>query len=178
MKPTVDDVLTALELIASRVPDRHITPDIPMAATWADDLARYPRDAIFRAAREWGGLRFPAASEFIAAVQQTARQIAVEEQARYAAGELEPGTCPEGCESGAILGTTEHRGMTYVTTRPCEACQPVPYAIWRHSAGIPNHRPERCPDCIQIRSGKDPAPQWLIDAREAAAGRRDTLEQF
>lgn len=178
MRPTPDDVLTALELVASRVPDRHITPDSAMALSWFEDLARYDRAAVFRAAREWGGLRFPAASEFIAAVREAAKAVAEEEAAKYAAGALDIGTCTEGCETGWIFGELTDGGVTYTTVRPCELCAPITYAVWRHRTAVPNHDPDRCPDCIAVRKNRDPLPDWIIEARELATRRRQPVEQF
>lgn len=183
MRPSPDDILTALELMAARVPDRHITPDVPMAASWHSDLDRFDRLAIFRAAREWGGLRFPATPEFVEAVKEATKTIAAEEVAAYAAGELEIGGCTEGCDQGWILSDADHpAGGTVLAVRPCELCQPVAHAVWRHSIAIPDHDPNRCRDCGLVRSGKEPQPAWICDARDqqtrAQARRRMAEQQF
>jgi hypothetical protein len=126
MKPTADDVLTVLDLIAARVPDRHITPDPGMAVSWLEDLRRFDRAAVMRAAREWGGLRFPSTHEFVTACQESARAIALEEQAQHHRGELPVGECGEGCEGGWVNTVEVHLGANYKFTRPCEACLGLP----------------------------------------------------
>lgn len=178
MRPTPDDVLTALDLISARVPDRHVTPDPGMVVGWLEDLVRYDRAAIFKAAREWGGLRFPAVAEFVTEVQRAALVIASEEQAAHAKGELATATCSEGCEAGWLLGTEIRRGEACVTARPCEVCAPVSHAVWKHRSGHPDLPPEHCSECLAVRRGKDPLPDWLLLARDAEARRGRPEERF
>lgn len=174
MRPSPDDLMTALELVALRVPDRHVTPTAEMAASWANDLSRYDRTAIFRAARQWSGLRFPAAAEFLAEVQLAAKSLALEEAAAHSRNELPTSKCPEGCEGGWVLSEEEHRGESHLMARPCELCAPVGYAVWKHRASHRDLPPEHCADCLAVKRGKDPLPDWLLAARAAAAtGARD-----
>lgn len=168
MRPTPDDILTALDLVSARVPDRHVTPDPGMVVGWHEDLVRYDRAAIFRAARTWGGLRFPSVAEFLPEVQAAARAIALEEAAARKQGELPTSKCPEGCDDGWVLSTMERRSENHLMARPCDACRPVQYAVWKHRAGHPDLEPTKCADCVAVKRGKDPLPDWLLEARIAA----------
>jgi len=174
MRPTPDDVLTALDLISARVPDRHVSPDPGMAVGWLEDLVRYERAAVLRAARTWNGLRFPSTAEFVAEVQAAQHQIALEEAAAHSRGELPTTKCPEGCDGGWVLSSEEHRGVPHLMARPCELCAPVGYAVWKHRASHRDLPPEHCADCLAVKRGKDPLPDWLLAARAAAVtGARD-----
>lgn len=179
MRSTADDVLTALELIASRVPDRHVQPDTAMALSWLDSLGRFDHAAIFRAAREWGGLRFPSTGEFLKEVESAARAIAVEEAAKYASHELPVSDCREGCDDGWFFVDREYAGVTYLAVKPCARCQPVTFAIWQHRTARENHDEHHCPDCLAIRRGKpEQFPQWLLDARDIQARAGRVEERF
>ena len=177
MRPTPDDVLTALDLISARVPDRHVSPDAGMAVGWLEDLGRYDRVAVLRAARTWNGLRFPSTVVFVAEVQIAAQAIALEEAAARAKNELPTSRCPEGCGEGWVLSTIAKYGAVYVTARPCEVCAPVSHAVWKHRAGHPETPPEHCVECLAVRRGKDPLPDWLVEAREASV-RAGSDERF
>lgn len=163
---TADDVFTALELIAGRVPDRHVTPDLPMAAIWYQDLSRFDRAAVFAAARSWNGLRFPSAGEFFTDVQVAAQNLAAAEQRAHASGELDVHACPHACESGWIEADAAGHG----TVQPCPRHRPVEYATWAHRR-TPGHQEDHCSDCIAIRTKGVQDPSWLTDARQIAAGR-------
>lgn len=155
---TIEDVATALEILASRVPDRHVSPDAAMAATWHVDLVRWNRAAIFRAAREWTGPRFPSVTQLVEAVQVSARAIMAEERAALGDGTIELVVCPHGCASGWV----EVDGLN--TVRPCERCRPVGHATWRHRSTA-GHDDRTCPDCSLLRSKSSAAPVWLTEAR-------------
>lgn len=166
---TPEDVLTALELVSARVPDRHVTPDRPMAMAWAVDLAAYDRAAVLRAAREWGELRFPSSGQFVAAVQAAARAINVE-RSEYQAVERERGVpivCPE-CDGAQQVETDASGHGTY---RPCSRCNPRGFWLWTFGHWDAGHE---CGLCAQVRRGKvqllderiarQPAPDPLVAA--------------
>ena len=167
----LDHVATALELISVRVPDRHVTPDDVMAATWLEDLARFDHVVVLRAGREWNGLRFPAVAEFVDACSAVARTMALEEadaqraeQGAHARGELALSSCSQGCDAGWVMvDTLDATG----TVRPCSVCCPVEFAVWEHR--LPPHDEGRCRECAMLRGRSKEEPLWLAAAREQAA---------
>lgn len=163
--PTDDDVLAALELIAARVPDRHVTPDRVMVAAWSEDLRRHPRTAVLRAALEWSTLTFPSVTEFVEVVVEVARADLLAEQAAVASGTEVPVACPEGCDDGWF---DENPTNTLGTVRPCRGCRPIEYAMWLHRT-TPGHDPDHCGDCIGLRQRTKVVPRWLTSALDADA---------
>lgn len=162
-----DDVQAALEVISGRVPDRHVTPDDVMAASWYPDLQRFRRDALFLAARGWSGLRFPSVGELVDACQSASQLLASQRAQENADAERAAGPCATpGCDGGLIIVSD---GGTTDTVHPCSNCRPVQHAVWMHRTAE-GHDEEHCADCIAMRRKKD-LPGWLLDAREAAANR-------
>lgn len=156
-----DDIRAVLELLAARVPDRHVAIGDAQVVAYAGDLIRFPRTVLFRAAREWAQLNFPAAGEFFAHCQAVARQQMAEDQAAFAAGTLGLTKCPDGCD----VGWFDERPTTHVgVMRPCERCKPVEHAMWKHRRA-PGHDEDHCRDCIGLRSRPPRVPRWLEDAK-------------
>jgi hypothetical protein len=164
---TIDDVATALELIAARVPDRHVTPDRVMAVSWLADLERFDRSVVLRASREWNGLRFPAVAEFVDWCGSVAQTIAAEEARALSSGELVTTACAGGCDEGWVWASTAGHGEV----RPCSVCCAVEFAMFEHRRLDPAHDEDRCRECAGLRARTKVEPLWLADARERAAAR-------
>lgn len=145
---TPEDVGFILELVAARVPDRHVTPDAAMAIAWHEDLRRYDRRLLQRAALAWDGLRFPAAAEFAEHVAQLARS---EFEAERHAANREDLPCPECRDGSGYVVIAEATPTAAETLKPCQVCNPSIFKRWADGHLAPDHD---CSECRDLRRGK------------------------
>lgn len=164
MNSTIDDIRTCVDLLAGRC-NALGQADDTLLASWAPDLARYPRSVLFAAARSWPAESsfLPPVGTFLVHVQAVARNIREEEIRAANAGELALSACPHGCMSGGWI--TADDGV-----QSCPRCYPLRTALLEHRAR-PGHPedPMGCLDCAALRRDPNATIGWLEAPRAAEA---------